>query len=164
MKELLLNDPTIWVLFSFIVFVVAAFIFGRQTILNGLDQKISLIRNEIEAASNLRHEAEALLADYQARQKDASKEAEKIISLAQAQALDLQKQAEADFTETLARREELLKDRLLRMEETAKDDIRRYAAELAISATAQIIAEKMDTATATKLTDDSIRTVSEHLN
>ena len=50
------------------------------------------------------------------------------------------------------------------MEETAKDDIRRYAAELAISATAQLIAEKMDTETAAKLTDDSIRTVSEHLN
>lgn len=164
MKELLLNDPTIWVLFSFIVFVVAAFIFGRQTILNGLDQKIALIRSEIETASHLRQEAEGLLADYRARQEHASSEATKIISLAQAQALDLQKQAEADFTETISRREDLLKDRLQRMEETAKDDIRRYAAELAISATTQIIAEKMDAATATKLTDASIRTVSDHLN
>lgn len=158
------HDPTAWVALSFVVFVVAAFIFGRKSVTSGLDAKIDGIRKEIATAEDLRNQAQALLADYQKKQSAASEEAGKIISQAKTQAEQLRKNAEADFTSTMERKEEMLKERILRMEESAMDDIRRYAADLAISATTQIIAQKMDASSAEKLADASIRKVADNLN
>lgn len=160
----ILNDPTIWVLASFVIFVTAAFVFGRKSVTAGLDAKIEAIRTEIATAETLRAQAEQLLADYQGKQAAAAQEASKIIDNAKLQADQLRSHAEEDFTTTMARKETMMKDRILRMEETAMDDIRRYAAELAISATTQIIAQKMDAASAEKLADSSIRKVADNLN
>lgn len=159
-----LHDPTAWVLMSFVIFVTAAFVFGRKTALSGLDAKIDAIRTEIATAETLRSQAEALLSEYVGRQSAASQEAGKILENARAQAEALRRKAEDDFSDTMARKEAMMKERLVRMEDAAMDEIRRYAAELAINATTQIIAQKMDAAAAEKLADDSIRKVAENLN
>jgi F-type H+-transporting ATPase subunit b len=158
------QDPTAWVAISFVIFVVAAFVFGRKTVIDGLDAKIDGIRKDIATAEALRDQAQALLAEYQMKQAAASQEAGKIIDQAKTQADQLRKNAEEDFEVTMARKEAMLKERVLRMEESAMDDIRRYAAELAINATTQIIAQKMDAAGAEKLADASIRKVADNLN
>jgi F-type H+-transporting ATPase subunit b len=159
-----LHDPTGWVLISFIVFVAAAFIFGRKSVVNSLDDKIEAIRNEIATAEALRNQAQQLLADYQRKQEAASEEATKIIEHARTQAAALSARAEEEFENVMARKEAMMKERLLRMEDSAMDDIRRYAADLAVSATARIIAEKMDERSAQKLVDDSIGKIAENLN
>lgn len=160
----LLHDPTIWVLFSFILFVGLAFKFGRQSVLSSLDSRIESVRKEIATAENLKAEAQKLLNEYQQKQAEAVRDAGKMVEQAQAQARELAARAEQDFTATMQRKEVMMKERLTRMEETAMDDIRRYAAELAISATTQIIAQKMDENSAQKLADESIRKISDNLN
>ncbi len=164
MANLFFTDPAIWVAVSFTIFAIAAFVFGRKILFKTLDDKIAAIRNEIVTAENLRNEAQKLLIEYEAKQKAAQSEAQKMIENAKIQAADLHKRADQELTETMARRESMLKERIQRMEETAVDDIRRYAADLAISATAEIIAQKLDQASASRLTDASIRKVSENLN
>ena len=158
------SDATAWVAISFVIFVIAAFVFGRKSVIDGLDGKIDSIRKEIATAEALRDQAQALLADYQQKQSAASQEAGKIIDQAKTQAEQLRKNAETDFTTTMDRKEAMLKERIQRMEESAMDDIRRYAAELAINATTQIIAQKMDASSAEKLADASIRKVADNLN
>lgn len=160
----LLHDPTIWVLFSFILFVGLAFKFGRQSVLSSLDSRIESVRKEIATAENLKAEAQKLLNEYQQKQAEAVRDAGKMVEQAQAQARELAARAEQDFTATMQRKEVMMIERLTRMEETAMDDIRRYAAELAISATTQIIAQKMDENSAQKLADESIRKISDNLN
>ncbi len=164
MNSFLTHDPTVWVALSFVIFVALAFKFGRASVLKSLDTRIESVRNDLATAEQLKAEAQALLAEYQRKQLDASKEAEQLIENARDNATRLQKQAEEDFTATMNRREGMMKERIQRMEETAMDDIRRYAAELAISATTQIIAEKMDDKSAQKLADTSIHNLSENLN
>lgn len=95
---------------------------------------------------------------------NASDEAEKIIARAKAQAADFRRQAEADFEDSMSRREEMLKTRIEQMERSAIDDIKRYAAELAVLATTEIISQKLSSADASRLTDESIRQISEKLN
>ncbi len=151
-----LHDPTGWVLISFVIFVIAAYKFGRHAVTAKLDARIEAIRKDIATAETLKAEAAELLAQYQRKQSEALREAEKMVEHARDQAADMQRKAEEDFTATMTRREAMMKDRILRMEETAMDDIRRYAAELAVSATSQIIADKMDQQAATKLADASI--------
>lgn len=164
MKDFLTHDPTVWVAISFVIFIALAYKLGRASVLKALDTRIEGVRNDLATAEQLKAEAQAMLVEYQRKQLDAAKEAEQLIENARDNATRLQKQAEEDFTTTMARREGMMKERILRMEENAMDDIRRYAAELAISATTQIIAEKMDDKSAHKLADSSISKLSENLN
>lgn len=159
-----LHDPTAWVLVSFVVFVTAAYILGRKSVVAALDSRIEAVRNEIATAEALKDQALELLAEYQRKQEAASEEAAKIIEHARTQATALSARAEEEFENTMARKETMMKERLLRMEDSAMDDIRRYAADLAVSATARIIAEKMDDQAAQKLVDDSISKIAGHLN
>ncbi|OFW98883.1 MAG: hypothetical protein A3J37_06715 [Alphaproteobacteria bacterium RIFCSPHIGHO2_12_FULL_45_9] len=64
----------------------------------------------------------------------------------------------------MTRREAMLKTRIDQMERSAVEDIRRYAAELAVSATTEIISQKLSEQKASALTDESIRHISEKLN
>lgn len=160
----LFHDPTMWLVFSFAAFVILSFVFGRRSAMAALDAKIEKIRHDISSADKLREEAETLLNQYKSELQNASIDADRIIAKAKAQADDIRHKAEADFTETMARRESLLKTRIEQMERSAVDDIRRYAAELAVSATSEIISQKLSSQSANKLTDESIRHISEKLN
>lgn len=160
----LLHDPTLWLVFSFGIFVVLAFVFGRRSVLSMLDAKIDKIRNDISSAEALKTEADALLNKYKSELQNASVEADRIIAKAKAQAEDIRKKAEADFNETMQRREAMLTTRIEQMERSAVEDIRRYAAELAVSATSEIISQKLSHQSADALTDESIRHISEKLN
>ncbi len=164
MAQYFLEDPTLWVLLSFIAFMVLAFVLGRRSVLGMMDAKIEKIRQQISSAETLKSEAESLLSQYKANLANASSEAESIIAKAKAQAADFRKQAEVEFDETIARREDMLKSRIEQMERSAVDDIRRYAAELAVSASTEIISQRLSSADATRLADQSIQQISEKLN
>ncbi len=158
------QDSTAWVALSFVIFVVLANVYGRKSVISGLDARIERIRSEIATAEDLKNQAQSLLAEYQQKHDAAAEEAATIVSQAKAQAVQMQEKAASDFEATMARKEAMMQERIQRMEESAMDDIRRYAAELAINATTQIIAQKMDAPTAEKLADASIRKVSDNLN
>ena len=164
MIDVILHDAVNWVVISFAIFVLAAFVLGRQILLASLDSKIAKIKEEIETSDRLRHEAMELLAQYQSKQKNAEIEAQKIVETATAQAKTIQAKLDAEFEDSIKRREAMLTERLTRMQDQARDDIRKYAAELAMSATSEIISQKMDSARSTALIDESIAKVTNQLN
>lgn len=157
------QNATNWVLISFVIFAIGFWKFGLKLLLGKLDRRIEDIRKEIETADSLRIEAQELLAQYQRKQRDAAREADVIIESAQKHAAEIQKQAESDLNEMVARKEAQLKDRLKRMEEVALQDIKAYAAELSVKATAEIIAKQMDQATNDRLVDQSIKAIAAQL-
>lgn len=164
MQEMLLHDPTLWLVFSFGIFIVLAFILGRKSVTGMLDEKIAKIQAQISSAEMLKTEAEALVANYKSNLANAQTEVANIVSAAQRQADDIRARAEAQLAETMSRRETMLQTRIEQMERGAIDDIRRYAAELAVSATTEIINQKMTAQKAQSLTDKSIGNISEILN
>ena len=159
----LFADPYFWVTMSFVGFLCLFFKFGKGPLLSKLDARIEEIRKEIATAESLRVESQELLAQYQRKQREAAKEAQAIVENARKSAAQITKQAEADMTAALKRREQQTEDRLRRMEETAVQEIRAYAAELAVKATAEIIAKKMDEQTSARLIDESIKQVAGNL-
>ena len=72
----LLHDASLWLLLSFIIFAGVVFKFGKGALLKMLDDRITGIREEIETAENLRVEAKEMLAQYQRKHKDATKDVE----------------------------------------------------------------------------------------
>ena len=159
----LFQDTSIWVLISFLVFAFVLWKTAKDKVVGMLDKRIEEIRKEIETAESLRVEAQELLAQYQRKQRDAIKEAEEIVATARTHAAEIQKQAEKELTEVAKRREQQLQERLKRMEQNAVQEIRAYAAELAVKATTEIIAKQMDKKTNENLIDQSIKNIARQL-
>lgn len=164
MLEMLQHNTTLWVAFSFLIFVAIAVKFAGKAVIGGLDKKIAEIKAEIETAQRLKQEAQAMLADFQNKQRDAEKNALDIIEQAKASALAVQKQAEYELNETMERREAQLADRLQRIEEKAIADIQNHAADLAMKATREIVEKTLDEKAGSKLVDQTISSVAKYLN
>lgn len=160
----LLENEYNWLIASFLIFCFICYKFGKAAFLGLLDTRIDGIKKELEVSESLRIEAQELLAQYQRKQRDAEKEAEEIIARAEKNAIQIRKNAENQLSETLKRREQQLKDRLVQMEETAIQEIREHAANLAVEATRQIITENLDKKESEKLLSQSVADVSKSLH
>lgn len=152
-----LQDPHNWVAISFVIFVIAAIVLGRKPVAERLDARIVAIRRDIDAAEALKNEATALLTRYKQQQADAEAEAARIVVNAREHAKDLQASLDAEMKDAASRRAQQLADRLHRMEEQAQVEMRAYAAELAVRATAELIAGHLDAQGNAKLVDATIR-------
>lgn len=164
--EFLQGDDAIyiWYTFSFIVFAFIVVKFGGPVFNATLDKRIEEIKTELKTAENLRIEAQEMLAQYQRKHRDALKESEAIIKTAKESAKKIQAQAEADLEASMARREQQLVTRLQRMEEDALNEIKSYAATLAMDAARQIITEKLDKNTNAKLLEHSIQDIQTNIH
>jgi F-type H+-transporting ATPase subunit b len=145
-----------WVLVAFVLFVAFMVWRARKAILGGLDARAGRIRAEIEEAQRLRDEAQALLVDYQKKQRQALGEAEAMLRQAEEEAKRLKAKGEAELEAALKRREQQALDRIAQAEAQAVADVRNMAADLAIAATGKILAEKLDPAQAEALVSQSI--------
>lgn len=140
----LFHDTNAWVLISFVLFCVLAYVYGRSSILNVLDGKIETIKKEVEHAELLRVEAQELLAQYQRKTKNADNEAAEIIERAKTNAKKLTQEASKKLDEELARREEQLEKRIALLQEKAREEIKNHATSLTLRATSEIIAKAMN--------------------
>lgn len=160
MLELLQHDSNIWMVFSFLLLVFLLWKFGRGAVIAMLDARIEQIRREIENAETLRIEAQELLAQYQRKQRDAEKEAARIIETANKNAEEIRKKAETELEEAVTRRERQLADRIQRMQADAKQEISDYAAHLAIETAKDLIGKRLENASAYDLlVENSIASV-----
>ncbi len=160
----LLLDTNFWYAVSFVMFAFVVLKFGKPVVLKYLDDQIQAVREELKTAESLRIEAQDLLAQYQRKHRDAVEEAQIIIKNAQNHVEEITRKAEADLDETMARREKQLQERLARLKETAIAEIQNYTANLAIEATAEIIAEKLDKKTNETLVEGSIQDIGRKLH
>jgi F-type H+-transporting ATPase subunit b len=150
------NDPMFLYAIAFFIFLGLAFKFGRKPALNLIDAEIVKIRDELEQARKLRADAEAMLADYQARQKTALAEAESIIAGAKDDAARMKETAEAELKASLVRHEQQALDRIRVAEAEAAAQVRAAAIDLAMELTRKTLSSQMDDGAASKLIDQAI--------
>ena len=135
----LFADPRLWVAAAFTVFFL---IFGGKAwnaITAQLDRRGAGIRNELEEASRLRREAEAMLAQATAQREAALRESEAMLAQARAEAQRVAEAARADAASAAARRERLAMDRIAAAEKAAVTDVRLAAADIAARAAEDVI-------------------------
>ena len=151
------QEPEIWLLVAFVIFLglVGRPMFTRIT--GGLDDRAERIRAQLDEARQLREEAQALLANYQRKKRDAVKEAEEILRQAGQEAAHLAAEAEAALEVTLKRREALAQDRIAQAEARAVEAVKDEAIEVALAATKALIEQHMDKAKAEQLLDAAVK-------
>jgi F-type H+-transporting ATPase subunit b len=148
-------------------FVLAVVILIHQawgTVAKSLDARAQAIRHQLDEAKRLREEAEAMLAEYQRKQRDAIAEAQEIVTLAQAEAERVARQAEIDLEAAIKRREEQARDKITQAEVKALAEVRGVAVDVAIEAVRVLLAETLDAKRGASLIDQAIEELPKRLH
>jgi F-type H+-transporting ATPase subunit b len=152
----LLHEHEFWVLLGFILFVVLIWKKARQVLAGGLDARAERIRRQISEAETLRAEAEAMLRDAEQRQKAALQEAKALLDHATQEAARHKDQAARDTAALLERRRRAAVEKIAQAEATAIAEVRRYAVDVAIAATRQVLTNQVQGALADRMVEQAI--------
>jgi F-type H+-transporting ATPase subunit b len=153
----LLRDPEIWIAVSFVAFLLLAAKPIYRAIAKSLDERAERIRADLAEAERLRREAEALLADYQARQRASADEAAAILARARDEAETLKKEATRNLAALLQRRERMALDKIAQAEVEAKAAVKARAVDLAVAAAQRILEQQASAGPLTgRLVDQAI--------
>jgi len=150
-------DASFWVAVCLILFFAALIWKGvHKAIGSSLDERASKIESELEEARRLREEAQALLASYHRKQKEAEQLAEDIIIKARKDAETMADQARKDLQERLERRASLAEAKIANAEAQALSDVKAQAAQMAIDAAQKLLTSNMSAANHTALVKKGI--------
>lgn len=158
------SDPTFWVAVGFVLFAVAVYKPASKAVLGMLDGRADEIRASLDEAASLREEAQQLLAEYQRKQRDAVKETEEMVSRARAEAGRLATEGAEKLEEAIKRREQLAIEKIAQAETDALREVRAMSVDVAITATRNLIADKMDATKSSALVDEAIADLSKKLH
>src|SRR5207302_9297495 len=116
----------------------------RRAVVGALDSRAERIRQELDAARNLRDEAQHALAAYQRQQQEGAAEAHAIIRHAKGEAERIAAQSLRDRENALSRRQQLAQERLPPVEAKSRAETRAIAGDVAIAAPRHAIAASLD--------------------
>jgi F-type H+-transporting ATPase subunit b len=155
-QESFFVDPRNWVVIAFVLFFI---LFGKKlwgALAAMLDARAVSVKAELEEASRLRREAEAMLRDAEQQRADALADAKALIEGARTEAARLTAATAAEAEASARRREQMAIDRIAAAEKAAVDDVRLAAAEVATAAARQFLAQGLTEAADSALIDQAI--------
>jgi F-type H+-transporting ATPase subunit b len=150
-------NATAWVALAMLV-VIAILIWKKvpAAIGRALDKKIAGIREQLDEAAQLRAEAEAIKAEYEAKAAQAGAEAELMLERARHEAENIVAQAHSDSVALVERRTRMAEDKIGAAERAAVGEVRAKAASAAAAAAATLIAQQHDAAADRAMVDQAI--------
>ena len=158
-------DAEFWVAVAFVAFLGVLIYFGaHKMMVNYIDQRRDRIKAELDEALRLKEEAQALLAQYQRKQREAIEEAAAIIAGATAEAERMMAEAKAKMEEFIGRRSKMAETKIAQAEAQALADVRAAAAEAAVSAAQTILTQTVKGDVADRLIVKGIDDVKSKLN
>jgi len=149
-------EAEFWVLVAFVIAIAYVVYKTRGIVTGALDQRAQKIKVELDEARRLRDEAQATLAEYQRKQRDALKEAEAIVAQAKAEAERVAAQGARDLDAAIERRKRLAVEKIALTESKALAEVRNMAVDLAMAALRRALAEDLDAPRRAALIDEAI--------
>jgi F-type H+-transporting ATPase subunit b len=149
-------DPKFWVAVSFVVFIALAARKGWAVITGILDKRAERVRAELDEASRLRGEAEAMLRQAEADRAAAAREAEEMLARARSEAERVAAAATAEAETAAKRRERMALDRIAAAEAGAVAEVRNAAAEIAAVAAREVLSQSVDATADAALIDRAV--------
>jgi len=164
MHEFFAHSEYLWITLAILTLFYVAWKPVKGALLGGLDARATRIAKDLDEAASLRAQAEKLLAEYQAKHKEAMAQADAIVSQAREEAARLAKKAESDLAASLKRREDMALERISQAEAAATAEVRTAAVDLAMAATAKLLEGRLDATRQDALIDGAIRSMPARLN
>ena len=136
-----LQETENWVALGFLLFLgLLAYLGVHRKLIASLDQRQARIKGELDEARRLREEAQALLAEFERKGREAEGEAAAIIASAKAEAERLAAEAKTRMEDFVARRTKMAEAKITQAEAQALADVRSAAADAAVAAAEKILA------------------------
>ena len=149
-----LHNAEFVVTIAFIVFVGLVIYLGVPKLVGRmLDDRSTLIRNELDEARLLREEAKALLASYDKKMKDVAEHSARIIAGAKDEAQAVATQARADLQASIARRLAAAGDQIDQAVKAAERAVRDQAITVSVAVAGEVLARQMTAEGATASID-----------
>lgn len=156
------QDTKFYILVSLVLFFALLIWKGVFKALGkSLDDRAETIENELNEARRLREEAQALLASYHRKQKEAEQQAEDIVAQARRDAESMAKQARKDLAEKLERRAQAAEAKIASAEAKALAEVRSRAADMAVQAAENVLRSDLKAADHKKLVAEGIKQLSQ---
>lgn len=150
-------DTHFFVALAFIAVVLILVKVGYDKFCAMLDARGEGIRERLESARRIREEAQALLAEYQRKQRDAMQESQDIVARAKNEAEKLKAQAATDLDDRIKAAERQAMDRIAVAEEQAKREVQHVAVDVAVAAATKAMEDKLSAQKANALVNAAIK-------
>lgn len=151
------TDPTFWVGVGFLLFVAILWYLGVfKSAAKGLDARGAKIKHDLDEAARLRSEAEALLAQAEARLAGSAGDAQRIVEQATRNAREIADTAARDLDALIARRTKAAEERIAATERAAEASLRARAVDLATARARELLAAQGDAGLQARLVDRAI--------
>ena len=161
----LFAEAEFWVAVAFVIFIgVLVYVGVPKMLLNALDERGKRVQAELDEARRLKEEAQKLLGEYKAKQRQADDEAAAIIEGAKAEAERIAAESKTKMEEFVERRTKLAETKIAQAEAQAVADVRAAAAEAAVTAAEKILTESVKGKVADDLLTRGISDVKTKLN
>ena len=155
----------IWAQVALVIFLAVIFYLKvPNMITKSLDERAAKIAGELNAAKQLRDDAQALLTEYQQKRKEAEAEAAAIVAAAKREAEVIAAEAKQKTADYVARRTALSEQKIKNAETEAVNAVRAAAVDLAVAAAEKLIAGSVDSRISGGLFNDAVSQVKSRLN
>src|SRR4051812_24860395 len=125
-------DAHFWVGVAFLIFIgVLVWAGGHKTAWNALGESGRKIQGQLDEATKLREEAQALLAQIKVQREEAEKASREMLANAKEEAKRMQVEAKAKLEEQIKRRAELAERKIANAQAQAEAEVKAAAADLA---------------------------------
>ena len=139
-----LKQETAWVAIALFIFIALVWKKASKALSSILDNRSSLIQNELSEAKSLKEEAMEELRKSLQVQKNSSEEFNQIIKEAKEAAKKIKEDAEIKSLDIIKRREEQAKQRIMAFEIEAIKTIKRVSGTVAIESAKVFIKNNLD--------------------
>ena len=151
------TDPTFWVAICVLAFLGFLFFKGVHKVMGtALDARSTKISEELAEARRLREEAQALLASYKRKQKEAEDLADDIVKKARHDAELMAVNARKDMAERLERRTAAAEAKIKSAEVQALNEVRAKAADVSLEAAEALLRSDLKSSQHANLIKDGI--------
>ena len=150
------SDPQFWVFIAFVIFVAITFKPIKKIFTSSLDNKIKIIKNNIDQAEKIKNEAQNTLSQIKKRQNDVKLETEEIQNKAKEKLAKIEKIFSQKLSEQIKKRNELAKIKIEQIVRDTNLQIQNYIVQNAIKITVLLLERKLDQNEKQKLINHSI--------
>ena len=160
----ILDDATLWVAVSFILFIMLVFKPLKNQLSEALEKKIDDLKKEIDESKKLKAEAENIFREQKNKQEENLKKIQQIKNDTMKQILEINKTINEEIKIALKRKENNFIQISSQMERKILEEIRTEILKKTIFYTEHRLKNKLTEKHNSKLIDDSLKKLTQHFS
>ena len=160
----ILDDATLWVAISFIIFIILVFKPLKNMMLTSLDNKILELKSQLEESKKLKEDAEKLFAEQNKKYEETLIKIKKLNEDAIYESKIIKKKIEEDIKNTLLRKDKGFKQLSAQMELKVREDLKNEIIKKTLHYTEFKIKNKLKKSHNSKLISESLSKLTNHLS